>query len=301
MASELGPNVLKRIAKEIVALQQGPLEDIQILSNYHDLTTIQAWIRGPDDTPYENGYFKIRLTLNQDFPAQPPTGHFLTKIFHPNVSASGDICVNTLKKDWKPTVGIAHILLTIKCLLIVPNPESALNEEAGKLLLEEYDDYAKRARLYTKIHATSGKSDYEKLCQQYPHKHNKEASSSPKLTTTSTTQRLGHHVHTTTTADATDHSLTEKQSQTPVVTPYTSTNVLTTSVVSNSVGITPAGSPNTNDSSNGNGVGEMKRSASTAALDRPDENDSLNNKKKKTALTAQTQAKDKRKKSLRRL
>ncbi|CAO3588992.1 unnamed protein product [Absidia cylindrospora] len=295
MASELGPNVLKRIAKEVVALQQGPLEDIQVVSNYHDLTTIQAWIRGPDDTPYENGYFKIRLSLNQDFPAQPPTGHFLTKIFHPNVSASGDICVNTLKKDWKPTVGIAHILLTIKCLLIVPNPESALNEEAGKLLLEEYDDYAKRARLYTKIHATSGKSDYEKLCQQYPHKHNKEAASpSPKLTTTTTTaQRLGYNTHTTTTADTTDHSLTEKQSQTPVVTP-TSTNVLTTSVVSNSV----AGSPNTNDPSNGS---EMKRSASTAALDRPDENDSVNNKKKKTALTAQTQAKDKRKKSLRRL
>jgi hypothetical protein len=30
---------------------------------------------------------------------------------------------------------VQHILLTIKCLLIVPNPESALNEEAGKLLL----------------------------------------------------------------------------------------------------------------------------------------------------------------------
>ena len=43
--------------------------------------------------------------------------------------------MNTLKKDWKPDLGIKHILLTIKCLLIVPNPESALNEEAGKLLL----------------------------------------------------------------------------------------------------------------------------------------------------------------------
>jgi ubiquitin-conjugating enzyme E2 S len=35
----------------------------------------------------------------------------------------------------------------------VPNPESALNEEAGKLLLEAYDDYCARARLYTEIHA----------------------------------------------------------------------------------------------------------------------------------------------------
>ena len=64
-------------------------------------------------------------------------GFFLTKIFHPNVGPNGEICVNTLKKDWKPDLGIKHILITIKCLLIFPNPESALNEEAGKLLLGE--------------------------------------------------------------------------------------------------------------------------------------------------------------------
>ena len=42
---------------------------------------------------------------------------------------------------------------TIKCLLIYPNPESALNEEAGRLLLEHYDDYSSRARMMTTIHA----------------------------------------------------------------------------------------------------------------------------------------------------
>jgi len=52
--------------------------------------------------------------------------------------------------------GIRHILLVIKCLLVVPNPESALNEEAGKLLLEEYDEYSKRAKIFTDIHATKG-------------------------------------------------------------------------------------------------------------------------------------------------
>jgi len=44
--------------------------------------------------------------------------------------------------------------------LIVPNPESALNEEAGKLLLEEYDEYAKHASLMTSIHAMSPKIDF---------------------------------------------------------------------------------------------------------------------------------------------
>ena len=35
----------------------------------------------------------------------------------------------------------------------MPNPESALNEEAGKLLLEDYDAYASQAKLWTSIHA----------------------------------------------------------------------------------------------------------------------------------------------------
>ena len=41
----------------------------------------------------------------------------------------------------------------IKCLLIEPNPESALNEEAGKLLLENYNEFHQRAALMTEIHA----------------------------------------------------------------------------------------------------------------------------------------------------
>ena len=117
------------------------------------MTEVEAIIDGPADTPYSGGRFRVKLSIGKDFPSSPPKGFFLTKIFHPNVSSKGEICVNTLKRDWKSDLGIKHILLTVKCLLIVPNPESALNEEAGKLLLEHYDDYCARAKLYTEIHA----------------------------------------------------------------------------------------------------------------------------------------------------
>jgi hypothetical protein len=35
----------------------------------------------------------------------------VTRIFHPNIAKNGEICVNTLKKDWKPTLGLRHVLL----------------------------------------------------------------------------------------------------------------------------------------------------------------------------------------------
>nr|XP_060622928.1 ubiquitin-conjugating enzyme E2 S-like [Anolis sagrei ordinatus] len=94
----------------------------------------------------------MKLILSKDFPASPPKGYFLTKIFHLNVGANDEIYINVLKKDWKAELGIRHVLLTIKCLLIHPNPESALNEEAGCLLLENYEEYASQARLLTEIH-----------------------------------------------------------------------------------------------------------------------------------------------------
>ena len=40
----------------------------------------------------------------------------------------------------------------IRCLLIVPFPESALNEEAGKLFMESYEEYADHARMVSATH-----------------------------------------------------------------------------------------------------------------------------------------------------
>ncbi|XP_073834193.1 ubiquitin-conjugating enzyme E2 S [Musca autumnalis] len=154
----LSPQTIRQVMKEMQSMVETPLEGIKIQINDADVTDIQALIEGPAGTPYAGGLFRVKLTLGKDFPQAPPKAFFITKIFHPNVSANGEICVNTLKKDWKPDLGIKHILLTIKCLLIVPNPESALNEEAGKLLLERYDDYSQRAKMMTEIHAQTAKS-----------------------------------------------------------------------------------------------------------------------------------------------
>lgn len=154
----LSPQIIRGIVKEMHEMVNNPPEGIKVHINDEDVTDIQAYIEGPSGTPYAGGCFKVKLTLGKAFPQEPPKAYFLTKIFHPNVALNGEICVNTLKKDWKSDLGIKHILLTIKCLLIVPNPESALNEEAGKLLLDHYEDYSQRAKMMTEIHAQSYKT-----------------------------------------------------------------------------------------------------------------------------------------------
>lgn len=63
--------------------------------------------------------------------------------------------MNTLKKDWNPTNwSLYNIFEVVKCLLIVPFPESALNEQAGKLFMDNYEEYFKHAKLITSLYAT---------------------------------------------------------------------------------------------------------------------------------------------------
>ncbi|KAF8262656.1 ubiquitin-conjugating enzyme/RWD-like protein [Lactarius quietus] len=140
--------------RELKELRTSPPEGIRVQLSEESVLDVVGIVEGPEGTPYQGGYFRVKFDFTEEFPAAPPKCRFITKIFHPNVSSAGEICVNTLKKDWKSSYGIGHILVTIKCLLIYPNPDSALDEEAGKLLQENYESYCERAKLITSVHAT---------------------------------------------------------------------------------------------------------------------------------------------------
>ncbi|GMH63175.1 hypothetical protein TrLO_g13811 [Triparma laevis f. longispina] len=156
----LPPQVVMRLAKEVRKLANEPPEGIKFLaSEEENLGEVHAEIEGPVGTPYSGYFFELKLVLSGDFPNSPPRGFFLSKIYHPNVNpTSGDICVNTLKKDWSSTTTISHVLSVIRCLLIVPFPESSLNDEAGKLFMDSYEEYARRAKLMASVHARQSSS-----------------------------------------------------------------------------------------------------------------------------------------------
>ncbi|OQS06918.1 ubiquitin-conjugating enzyme E2 [Thraustotheca clavata] len=152
------PQIVQRVAKEIRQLATNPPIGIRLLEQDDaSLAEIHVEVTGPEETPYVGGFFEVKLVLTDGFPAVPPKGVFLTKIFHPNIASNGEICVNTLKRDWNADLDFSHILQVIRCLLIVPYPESSLNDKAGKLFMECYEEYARRAKILTSIHATKSK------------------------------------------------------------------------------------------------------------------------------------------------
>ena len=153
-SSHLNPNIIKALWRQQQELLKKSPEYVTPIINPEDPLDIQFDLEGPKATPYEYGIFRVKLIISNEFPNQAPKGLFITKIFHPNISEKGEICVNTLKKDWNPSQwNLYNLFEVIKCLLIVPFPQSALNEEAGKLFMENYDEYFKIAKMYTNIYA----------------------------------------------------------------------------------------------------------------------------------------------------
>ena len=152
--SHISPNIIKALWRQQQELLKKSPEYVTPVINPEDPLDIQFDLEGPKATPYEHGIFRVKLIISSEFPSTAPKGVFITKIFHPNISEKGDICVNTLKKDWNPLQwNLYNLFEVIKCLLIVPFPQSALNEEAGKLFMENYDEYFKVAKMFTKIYA----------------------------------------------------------------------------------------------------------------------------------------------------
>ncbi|KAI9800778.1 MAG: hypothetical protein M1833_003195 [Piccolia ochrophora] len=155
------PATLRRLISEHRALHKSPLPPNYLFplttpssTISGDLTQLVVLLVGPQGTAYGDGLWRLQLKMPDDYPMSPPKAVFKTRIWHPNVEeTTGVVCVDTLKRDWKKDLTLRDVLVTISCLLIYPNPDSALNASAGQLLQEDYDTFARHAKLMTSIHA----------------------------------------------------------------------------------------------------------------------------------------------------
>ena len=111
-----------------------------------DLFKWNAVILGPNQTPWEGGTFKLTLTFSTDYPNKPPKVKFTSKMFHPNVYNTGDICLDILQSNWSPIYDVAAILTSIQSLLTDPNPNSPANGEAAKLYSDDRREYNRRVK-----------------------------------------------------------------------------------------------------------------------------------------------------------
>ena len=79
----------------------------------NNMMICEAMIIGPDDTEWESGVFRLIMEFSDKYPSEPPQVRFLTTMFHPNIYANGNICLDILGKAWTRAYGCLTILTSI--------------------------------------------------------------------------------------------------------------------------------------------------------------------------------------------
>jgi len=140
----------RRLQREFDELKKDTKLQSEIKQN-----SVYDWdilMKGPPDSPYEKGMFWLNITFSADHPFKPPNVLFKTKIYHPNINETGNICIDILKDKWTPVFSVTKIIIAIQVLLNDPNPHDPLLQDVADLYLNDRHEYDERAKLWTRMY-----------------------------------------------------------------------------------------------------------------------------------------------------
>lgn len=130
--------------------------DVQLVDD--NISEFYITFKGPPDSPYEGGSWKLHVELPEAYPYKSPSIGFVNRIYHPNVDElAGSVCLDVINQTWSPMFDLINVFeVFLPQLLLYPNPSDPLNGEAAALLMREPDAYANKVRDYVRRYASDG-------------------------------------------------------------------------------------------------------------------------------------------------
>jgi len=146
------------LRREFEKLQKEPDSGFSAgLVDEDDYLNWEVIIIGPPDTFYEGGWFKAKLTFPPEYPQRPPKMKFVSKMWHPNISKDGDVCISILHEPgednwgyesaaerWKPVHSATSIIVSVISMISEGNDESPANVDAAVQWRRDYHGEYKR-------------------------------------------------------------------------------------------------------------------------------------------------------------
>ncbi|KAH6934646.1 hypothetical protein HPB50_026263 [Hyalomma asiaticum] len=180
---------LLRVNRDLISIFKASVPGMFVEPEKYNATVVHAVIVGPDDTPYEGGFFHFVLKCLPDYPARPPLVRLMTTDagrvrFGPNLYSSGLVSLSILGTfpgpSWRPDITLGTVLVAIRSLL-TEDPlanEPGLGREFGTRL-EKETGYNAKLRYHSLRVAVcdaledclAGNSSYPRVLQQAVMRH----------------------------------------------------------------------------------------------------------------------------------
>ncbi|TFK32315.1 ubiquitin-conjugating enzyme/RWD-like protein [Crucibulum laeve] len=144
---------MKRIHREIADLKKEDLGPITLAPEEDNLYLWKGSIPGPEGSVYEGGVFNVEVHLPTDYPFSSPKVLFKTRIYHMNISDSGNICIDILKHNWSPALSLFKVMLSLSSLLTDPNPKDLLVPSIATQYVKSRKVHDSTARQWTEMYA----------------------------------------------------------------------------------------------------------------------------------------------------
>lgn len=147
------PKAAIRLASEVKEACKNPNIHVDIVNE--NLTHLKALVIGPDDTPFQGGFFIFDIYPRENFPMDPHVVYHQTtqSRIHPNLYAApnGKVCLSILgtwgQYEWSPLYSLQAVLVTIQGLIdnnpITNEPGHEKTKESSK----DAKDYALATRM----------------------------------------------------------------------------------------------------------------------------------------------------------
>lgn len=92
---------------------------------------------------WNGGVYKFDIEITKEYPIKPPkvTLNENYRVWHPNIDVNGNVCLNLLKKDWKPMCSITQVFFGLYFLFYEPNTSDPLNLVAADEMREDLNRF----------------------------------------------------------------------------------------------------------------------------------------------------------------
>ena len=149
-----------RIQKDISDLDAS-ISDSVTFPNPNDLTNFVVTVT-PVSGFWAQCPYVFHFSIPANYPHEAPKILCKTKVYHPNIDTSGNICLNILRAEWKPVLDINSIINGLYFLFYEPEPNDPLNHKAAKHLREDRAGFGKAVDKTLKGGVVDGE-EYKKL------------------------------------------------------------------------------------------------------------------------------------------